>query len=79
MVGVIDMAKTDLTEEQQEKIKEYAKKITEAMNLESVDVNAMAAMILPSPMVASATKQDLIAHMVKRATSAIKAGLWDGN
>ena len=71
------MAKTDLTPEQKEKIEEYAKKITEAMK--SVDVNAMAAMILPSPMVASATKQDLIAHMVKRATSAIKAGLWDGN
>ena len=71
------MAKTDLTPEQKEKIEEYAKKITEAMK--SVDVNAMAAMILPSSMVASATKEDLIEHMIKRATTAMKAGLWDGN
>ena len=71
------MAKSDLTPEQQEKIEEYAKQIAEAMRL--VDVDALAAMILPSSMVASATKADLIEHMIKRATSAIKAGLWDGN
>lgn len=71
------MTKTDLTPEQKEKINEYAEKVAEAMK--SVDVNAMAAMILPNSMVASATKKDLIDHMVKRATTAIKAGLWDGN
>lgn len=71
------MAKTDLTPEQQETIKEYAKKITEAMD--SVNLDAVKAMILPAEIVTHATKADLIEHMVKRATSAIKAGLWDGN
>ncbi len=71
------MAKTDLTPEQEEKIKEYAETVAEAMK--SVNVNALAAMILPNSVVPSATKKDLIDYMVKRATSAMKAGLWDGN
>lgn len=71
------MTKTDLTPEQQEKINEYAKKVAEAM--ESVNLDAVKAMILPAEIVTQATKADLIDHMVKRATSAMKAGLWDGN